>query len=126
MESRLLFTSAQGGVADLTARELYDMRTDAALVFLSACETGLNSLAGGQDIMGLQRGFFYSGSTAVIASLWEVSDEATAQLVRAFYGAWLGGAAPEQALRTAQIATRVKFAHPNLWAAFQIASVGRE
>jgi len=124
LESRLLFASPRGGVADLTARELYDMRTDAALVFLSACETGLNSLAGGQDIIGLERGFFYSGSSAVIASLWEVSDEATAQLVHAFYTAWLGGAAPEQALRTAQIATRATFPHPNLWAAFQISSVG--
>jgi CHAT domain-containing protein len=84
----------------------------------------LNSLAGGQDIIGLERGFFYSGSSAVIASLWEVSDEATAQLVHAFYTAWLGGAAPEQALRTAQIATRATFPHPNLWAAFQISSVG--
>ncbi|MSP03123.1 MAG: CHAT domain-containing protein [Acetobacteraceae bacterium] len=124
LESRLLFTTADGRVDDLTARELYDLRTDAALVFLSACETGLNSLAGGQDIIGLQRGFFYSGSSAVIASLWEVSDQATAALVRAFYTAWLGGALPEQALRSAQIATRAAFPNPNYWAAFQISSVG--
>jgi len=124
LDSRLLFASPQGGVADLTARDLYDTRTDAQLVFLSACETGLNSLAGGQDIIGLQRGFFYSGSSAVIASLWEVSDQATAALVHAFYVAYLGGASPEQALRTAQIATRATFPHPNLWAAFQISSVG--
>jgi len=124
LQSRLLFARPDGAPDDLTARDLYDMRTDAVLVFLSACETGLNALAGGQDIIGLQRGFFYSGSSAVIASLWEVSDQATAALVHEYYSAWLGGAAPEQALRTAQIAVRARFPHPNLWAAFQVSSVG--
>jgi hypothetical protein len=119
-----LFASPNGREEGLAARDRYDMRTDAVLVFLSACETGLNSLVGGQDIIGLQRGFFDSGGSAVIASLWEVSDQATATLVHAFYSAWLGGASIERALRTARIATRAQFPHPNLWAAFQIASAG--
>lgn len=123
LESRLLFSTPTGAVWDLTARDLYDMRTDASLVFLSACETGLNALSGGQDIIGLERGFFYSGSRAVIASLWEVSDEATAQLVREFYTAYLAGTPPARALRQAQIATRARFPNPNFWAAFQISSV---
>ena len=124
LQSRLLFAAPSGGVDSLTAQQIYDIRTSASLVFLSACETGLNRIAQGEEIMGLERAFFFSGAGSVIASLWSVNDQATAALVHAFYQAWIADGAADEALRRAQIATRAQFPHPWFWAAFQIAGGG--
>ena len=69
----------------LSVGELYAMDLNAELVTLSACETGLGKLASGDDVVGLTRGFMYAGAKTIVASLWPVSDEATAYLMTAFY-----------------------------------------
>lgn len=101
----------------LTAGELYTMSLDADLVTLSACETGLGKIAGGDDVVGLTRGFLYAGSRSIVASLWSVDDKATAALMRAFYGN-LATMNKREALRQAQIKAREAFPHPFYWAAF--------
>ncbi len=106
----------------LTAAELYTLRIDADLVTLSACETGLGKVANGDDVIGLTRGFLYAGARSIVASLWEVDDAATEQLMLSFYRNLLVHDKRE-ALRLAQIETRGKYPQPNYWAAFQI--VGR-
>jgi CHAT domain-containing protein len=126
LDSALLFAGAGGGPDLLAARRLYEMRTDATLAFLSACETGVNALAGGDDLMGMERGFFYAGTSSVIASLWPVQDRATAMLAHAFYAAWTAGAPPSRALQTAQLAVRRAFPEPAIWSPFVVASVGPE
>jgi CHAT domain-containing protein/Tfp pilus assembly protein PilF len=74
-----------------------------ALVVLSACRTGLGEVAGGEGVYGLQRAFHLAGARAVVASLWEVPDEA--RLFPAFYGQlWDKGLPPVEALRRAQLA----------------------
>jgi CHAT domain-containing protein len=74
------------------------------LVALSACETGLGEVAGGEGVFSLQRAFHLAGARNVIASLWQVEDEATAALMGLFYRKlWLEGKAPLQALREAQL-----------------------
>lgn len=75
------------------------------LVVLSACETGLGDVGGGEGIFGLQRAFHTAGARNVIASLWKVDDQATAALMRLFYRKlWDKNKPPIVALREAQLA----------------------
>ena len=72
------------------------------LAVLSACETGLGELAGGEGVFGLQRAFHIAGTRNVVASLWKIDDQATAALMRLFYHhLWIEKKSPLQALRQA-------------------------
>jgi CHAT domain-containing protein len=74
------------------------------LVTLSACETGLGELTGGEGVQGLQRAFHLAGCPNVVASLWKVSDKATAALMAKFYHEmWKNNKPPIEALREAQL-----------------------
>ena len=110
---------AKGSAADgvLTVSDLYALRWDVDLVTLSACETGLGKIASGDDVIGLTRGFFYAGARSIVASLWEVDDAATAQLMVSFYRN-LGAHDKREALRLAQLETRQRYPDPWYWAAF--------
>jgi CHAT domain-containing protein/tetratricopeptide (TPR) repeat protein len=75
------------------------------LAVLSACETGLGDVAGGEGVFGLQRAFHLAGTNNVIASLWKVDDQATAALMTLFYHhLWVEKLPPIEALRRAQLA----------------------
>jgi CHAT domain-containing protein len=74
------------------------------LAVLSACETGLGLVGGGEGVFGLQRAFHLAGAHNVVASLWRVDDEATAALMAVFYDQlWQQGKPAIEALRTAQL-----------------------
>jgi CHAT domain-containing protein len=127
----------------LTALEVAEMDLRSAdLVVLSACETGLGRVAGGEGLLGLQRAFQMAGARTVVASLWKVDDEATQELMKVFYdNLWRKQLQPLQALRQAQlsilngrtavgrsrgvgeveavpVAGKKARAHPRLWAAW--------
>ena len=71
---------------------------------LSACETGLGEVAGGEGLLGLQRAFQVAGARSVVASLWKVADEPTQNLMARFYeNLWRKGLPPRAALREAQL-----------------------
>ena len=74
------------------------------LVVLSACETGLGSVAGGEGVLGLQRAFQLSGAKTTVTSLWKIPDRATMQLMQRFYeNLWDKKMSKLDALREAQI-----------------------
>ena len=111
----------QDGFLDL--QDIYDLNLPVDLVVLSGCKTGLGKEIEGEGLIGLTRGFMYAGSSRVMASLWSVSDEATAELMEAFYKAMeRDKKSPAAALRAAQIAIWKQdlWRSPYYWAAFQL------
>lgn len=103
--------------------DIYNMRLNADLVVLSACDSALGKEINGEGIVGLSRGFMYAGSPSVIASLWKVEDRATAELMKRFYRAMLkDNQKPAQALQTAQIEMlkEEQWQNPFYWAAFTL------
>lgn len=108
----------------LAVQDIYNLELDASLVTLSACETGLGRDAGGDDLVGLVRGFLYAGARSLLVSLWMVDDESMTRLMTAFYTHWLAGSPKAQALRQAQLDLMQEAQHPYFWA--PLALVGDE
>lgn len=131
----------------LQAWEVFEqVRIDAELATLSACETGLGADMGGEGLIGLTRAFQYAGARSVLASLWAVSDDSTSELMRHFYANLREGMRKDVALRAAQLAMiygdnengfisslRSLFSrepvtdprsHPFHWAGFQLNGLG--
>lgn len=79
------------------------IRLEADLVTLSACETGLGADMGGEGLIGLVRAFQYAGARSVVASLWSVADRPTSELMQGFYASLRSGASKADALRSAQL-----------------------
>ncbi|WP_299213087.1 CHAT domain-containing protein [uncultured Dokdonia sp.] len=69
----------------ITVNDLYSLNLKPDLVVLSACETGVGSIATGEGTLSLARGFQYAGAPNLLFSLWKVNDKATAQLMGDFY-----------------------------------------
>jgi CHAT domain-containing protein len=105
----------------ITMPDVYRLRAPVDLVVLSACRTGLGEDVKGEGLIGLTRGFMYAGASSVVASLWKVDDEATAELMKHFYANMLQkGMRPAEALRSAQNTLRENPAwqSPHYWAGF--------
>ena len=114
-----LFSALRLADGWLTVRDAYnlDLR-QCGLVVLSACETGVNALAPGDDLIGLARGFFSAGAPSLVVTLWTVDDETTAQLMSHFYTRLRAGAGPAAALRFAQRCLLEQHPHPFFWSPF--------
>ncbi len=114
----------------LQVYEILRLHLEARLVTLSACETALESgyfveYPAGDDFVGLSRAFLFAGSSAVLASLWEVDDRSTSQLMRAFYRG-LQKTEGAAALRQAQLALLKpgsRYRRPYFWAPFVLMGV---
>ncbi len=107
----------------LMARDIFNLKLSADLVTLRACSSGRTEIKSGDELIGLTRAFFYAGTPSVIASLWNVNQNSSQQLLNEFYRLWLDNNKPLykwQALRQAQI-NMIKtedYAHPYHWAPF--------
>lgn len=107
----------------LRLHDIYNLRLPADLVVLSACSTGLGKDVKGEGLIGLTRGFMYAGASSVVASLWKVDDDATAELMKRFYQAMFSkGLTPAAALREAQLtmSRHERWHAPYYWAGFVI------
>ncbi len=105
----------------LRLNQIYNLRLRNDLVVLSACSTALGKDVKGEGMIGLTRGFMYAGVPRVIASLWKVDDEATAELMKIFYRNLLQKRmTASQALRAAQseMQTQTRWRSPYYWGAF--------
>jgi CHAT domain-containing protein/tetratricopeptide (TPR) repeat protein len=106
----------------LRLQDIYNLKLQAELVVLSACQTGLGKEIKGEGLIGLTRGFMYAGAPRVVASLWKVDDRATSELMKRFYQGMLGPEALSAAgaLQQAQLSIwkQKQWREPYYWAAF--------
>lgn len=103
----------------LSAYEIFDLKLNADLVVLSACETGLGKEIRGEGLMSLTRAFMYAGTPSVVVSLWNVNDETAADLMIRFYRHLkTPGISKSEALRLAQLETIRDNGFPFFWAPF--------
>jgi CHAT domain-containing protein/lipopolysaccharide biosynthesis regulator YciM len=107
----------------LYSGEIYNLKLNADLVVLSACETGLGKIQKGEGIIGLTRALLYAGTKNIIVSLWQVADKSTSDLMVDFYKNSLaskGQLSYSEALRNAKLKmiNEGKYAHPFFWSPF--------
>jgi CHAT domain-containing protein len=121
--SRILLANEGGKQNFLEAHEILELPMDGtALVTLSACESGLGRIAQGDEVLGFTRSFLSAGSSSLIASLWPVSDDATAVLMSTLYGELAKGRDIQKAMQAGQLAVLKdpKMSHPFFWAPFNL------
>ena len=110
----------------LQAKEIYRLRLRRArLVVLSACQSGIEKYFRGEGMIGLARPFLVAGAPSVVASLWQVQSEATAQLMTTFHRLRRQQREPSiRAIRHAQSEflhnAEPRYRHPYYWAAFSL------
>lgn len=103
----------------LTAEQILDLKLNAELVVLSACDTGRGKITG-DGVIGLSRSLISAGVPSVIVSLWSVPDAPTASLMTEFYRHLQQNPDKAQALRQAMLTTMKQHPHPKDWAAFTL------
>lgn len=103
----------------LTTEEIINLKLNAQLVVLSACDTGRGRLTS-DGAIGLARALIVAGAPSTIVSLWAVPDEPTAALMVAFYREFLRSGDRSAALRTAILQTIERYPDPVNWAAFTL------
>ncbi|MBE9032068.1 CHAT domain-containing protein [filamentous cyanobacterium LEGE 11480] len=103
----------------LTATEIAQLKTQADLVVLSACDTGRGIITG-DGVLGLSRSWIAAGASSIIVSLWAVNDQSTSYLMQEFYQALQIQPDRAIALRQAMLKTREKYPSPYDWSAFTL------
>ena len=103
----------------LTAGEIFDMKLQADLVVLSACDTGRGDIKG-DGVIGLSRSLIAAGVPSVLVSLWAVNDNSTAFLMTKFYRNLQQNPDKAVALRQAMLTTMKQYPNPKQWAAFTL------
>jgi CHAT domain-containing protein/Flp pilus assembly protein TadD len=123
--SGLALSASSDGRGDgfLQVAEIFNLRLDADLVVLSACETGLGRMVRGEGLLGLTRAFLYAGASSLVVSLWSVADRSTSELMQRFYASLVKeGESKTAALRSAKLSMLDDpiLAHPFNWAPFTL------
>ena len=113
----------------VSAKEIMQLKLQADLVILSACETGLGRIGTGEGMIGLTWAFMNAGAAATVVSQWEVRDDSTADLMIAFHRNLKSTKLLQtkaEALRQAALAVmkNEKYRHPFYWASFVMVGNG--
>lgn len=103
----------------LTSSEIVEMKLQANLVVLSACDTGRGKITG-DGVIGLSRSLMTAGVPSVVVSLWAVPDAPTAELMTEFYKQLQRNPDKAQALRQAMLKIKAQYPNPRDWAAFTL------
>lgn len=115
-----MFSGIMLGDALLTLYDLYQLKLPAELITLSGCATGLNVVAGGDELLGLVRGLIYAGAGAALLTLWDVHDQSTLDFMTSFYTCLAHGQDKASALQQASRQVRKRYPHPYYWAPFTL------
>ena len=128
----LILTQQDPGASSglLRFADILELKQNADLVILSACDTGLGEFKQGEGIIGLSRAFLYGGAASAVVSLWKVEDQSTSLLMQNFHERLKAGQSKEEALRQAKLAimkmqielkatgNKESLAAPYFWAPF--------
>ena len=111
----------------LQMHEIRRLRLNANVVILSACESGLGQRVTGEGVVGLAHAFLTAGAQSVLATLWRVDDQSSAQLMGRFHRSLAQQGSAAQALRQAKLGLLRDAAtsHPFYWAGFVLTGAGR-
>ena len=122
MLSKLVFSKPDQKSTDdgyLNAYEIYNMKLNARLAVLSACETGSGKLQRGEGVLSMARGFIYAGCPSIVMTLWQVEDKSGVKIMEDFYKYLSKGKRKDVALRMAKLNhlnnSDPLTAHPHFW-----------
>ncbi len=115
-----MFSAIRLADSYLSLYDLYHMNLPVDLLTLSGCVTGLNVIAGGDELLGLARGLLYAGARSLLLSLWDVDDRSTADFMKLFYSHLLTERNKADAFRSAILELRKRYSHPYYWAPFRL------
>jgi CHAT domain-containing protein len=117
--SALVFAPQQQPTDDslLQVREIRNLRLNANLVTLSACNTGVGPV-GEEGVANIVNAFIEAGSQSVVSTLWELEDHATTHLMTVFYDHLSHHEEKAEALRQAQLEMLNSGSPPYYWASF--------
>lgn len=104
-QSGLFFAKNGNGKGDnfLTLAEIYNLRMEADLMILTACETGRPGFQDGEGLVSLAHAFNYAGSKNILTALWEIDEQASAEITRYFMEYLNKGIPDDEALRQAKL-----------------------
>ncbi|MBN2119548.1 MAG: CHAT domain-containing protein [Candidatus Omnitrophica bacterium] len=121
LKSALLLAADQKNDGNLETFEIFSLTMNPRLVVLSACESGIGQVEGGDEVQSLSRAFLYAGAGGVLVSLWNVNDKATALLMKEFYNN-LKRTDETESLRLAQmeLSKNPDYKSAYYWAAFYL------
>ncbi len=109
-------------------RDLSTLRLPSELIVLSACRSAIGKIINGEGMLSLTSGFLHAGAGAVLATTWQLNDEATAEFMKLFYAELLGPRhrSPAAALQSAQVSFRnsPRWYAPYFWAGFVLSGAG--
>lgn len=113
-----VFSALQLADGRLSLLDLNQARLHMDLLTLSACNTASSVAVGGDELLGLMRGFLLAGSRSLLVALWEIDDASTQEFMRAFYREAGAGASLAKAVQVAMREVRERYRHPYYWAPF--------
>jgi CHAT domain-containing protein len=120
--SRIFLQTSDREDGNVYSGEIFNIKLNANLCVLSACQTGLGKYSKGEGVIGLSRALVYAGARSIIVSYWSVADDSTAELMTEFYRILL--ADPSLSARVALQRAKVtmiqkgRYASPYFWAPF--------
>jgi CHAT domain-containing protein len=113
-----LFSGIRLGDSYVSLYDLYQLQLPAQLLTLSGCATGLNTVASGDELLGLVRGLLYAGAQSLLLTLWDVADSSTTKLMESFYHRMQEQYGKARSLQAAMAEVREEYPHPYYWAPF--------